>query len=77
MQCAKKRACGLVYLPFLCVCQTTWFGTLSVCRMEGKWAGRGIEDHEVHDGDAVKGLKVGGATHVTFNVIWNRVVCMS
>ena len=50
----KKRARGLVYLSFLCVCQTMWFSPLDVCRTEGTWAGRGIEDCEVHNDDNVK-----------------------
>lgn len=52
--CAKKWAHSLVYL--FCVCQTMWYGMLGVCNMVGKWAGRGTEGREVHNGDNVKDI---------------------
>ena len=33
-----------------------WFGMLGVCNMVGKWAGRGTEGREVHNGDNVKDI---------------------
>ena len=43
------------YISFsVWLCQTTWFGKLSICSTEGNWAGRGIEDRELHDVNNVK-----------------------
>ena len=44
---------------------------LGVCSAEGEWVGRGIEDHEVHDGDEVKevsGLGEPPMWHITLPV---------
>ena len=87
--CAEKQAHGLVYPFFVYVRQTTWFGMLGVCRMEGKWVGRGIEDREVHNNDNVKEVSRMGKPPMWCIILlvskdgfpwksevgWNRVAC--
>ena len=45
---ARMWARGLVYPLF--VARTTWFGLPDVCSAKGKWAGHGVECHEICDG---------------------------
>ena len=49
---ARTRASGLVRPLF--VGKTMWFGIPDFCKVEGKWVGHGVKDHEVRGGNDVK-----------------------